>query len=92
MKYFCFLLMIYVTPLFSQTTIVSGKITYRKNGVSEVSVTLKNTYDGTTSDKQGRFSFETLERGNYTLVFNHRNFDKVERNITIDGSPQIIDV
>lgn len=77
--------------MFSQTTI-SGKITYRKNGVNEVNVTLKNTYDGTTSDKQGNFAFKTLEKGNHTLVFSHRNFNTIEKNITIDGSPQTIHI
>ena len=53
--------------LFSQITI-SGKV-LGKHGkpLKDVSVTLKETYDGATTDEAGNYKFETSEKGNQTL-------------------------
>ncbi len=58
---------------------VSGKVTYRNKGVGEVNVTLKNTYDGATTDAEGNFSFETNEKGNHILTFTHPKYETVEK-------------
>lgn len=75
---FLFLLL----PISAQIKI-SGKINYKNKGVPNISITLKNTYDGATSDKDGNYSFETSEKGNQTLVFTNSKFEDVEKSITI---------
>ena len=62
---------------------ISGKVTSKNKGVKEVSVTLKDTYDGATTDENGNYSFETTEKGNLSLVFEKAGFEKVEKPITI---------
>lgn len=47
------------------------------------SITLKGTYDGTTSDSVGRFSFKTFEKGDFVLVANNMGNKMVEMPITI---------
>lgn len=67
---------------FSQVK-VSGKVTFKNKGVAEVNVTLKDTYDGATTDANGNFSFETSEKGDHFLTFTHPNYNDVEKPISI---------
>lgn len=63
---------------------ISGKVTFKNKGVSEVNVTLKDTYDGATTDAQGNFSFETSEKGNHKVVFTHPRYKEAEKTIDIE--------
>ncbi|MBB4806913.1 hypothetical protein HNP38_002209 [Chryseobacterium defluvii] len=69
---------------FSQVKI-SGKVTFRNKGISEVNVTLKDTYDGATTDANGNFTFETSEKGNHILTFTHPKYNDVEKPVTIEN-------
>jgi outer membrane receptor for ferrienterochelin and colicin len=61
--------------LFAQTTI-SGKITDSKNTpILGANIYLDGTYDGTSSDEKGEFSFKTTEEGNQTLVISFISFE-----------------
>ncbi|MDR6463739.1 TonB-dependent receptor [Chryseobacterium sediminis] len=64
---------------------ISGKVSFKNKGVSEVNVTLKDTYDGTTTDAQGNFSFETSEKGSHTITFTHPKYENVERTVSIEN-------
>ncbi|MCJ7933997.1 MAG: TonB-dependent receptor [Chryseobacterium sp.] len=64
---------------------VSGKVTFKNKGISEVNVTLKDTYDGATTDARGNFSFETSEKGSHILTFTHPKYENVEKNVTIEN-------
>lgn len=64
---------------------ISGKVTFKSKGVNEINVTLKDTYDGATTDAQGNFSFETSEKGNHILTFTHPKYQDVEKAIIIDN-------
>ncbi|CAD7805742.1 hypothetical protein CHRY9390_01412 [Chryseobacterium aquaeductus] len=75
--FFCFFLN------FAQVKI-SGKVTFKNKGVSEINVTLKDTYDGATTDSEGNFSFETSEKGNHTITFVHSKFNEIEKKIFIE--------
>ncbi|TAH06996.1 MAG: TonB-dependent receptor [Sphingobacteriia bacterium] len=55
------------------------------------SITLKGTYDGTTSDSVGRFSFKTFEKGAFVLVANNIGNKIVEMPITIAGDTVTVD-
>lgn len=69
---------------------ISGKVTYRNKGMGEVNVTLKDTYDGATTDSNGSFSFETSEKGNKVLTFTHPKYIDVEKLITIDNQDVLV--
>lgn len=62
---------------------ISGKVTSKNKAVKDVSVTLKDTYDGATTDADGNYSFETSEKGDFILVFEKTGFDRTEKPITI---------
>ncbi len=84
-------LLLITSLCFSQTKI-SGKVEYRNKGVKEVNVTLKDTYDGATTDANGNYSFETTEKGNHILVFSSPNYSDVEKPIEISEVSLTIDV
>jgi hypothetical protein len=68
---------------FSQIKI-TGKVTFKNKGISEINVTLKDTYDGATTDSDGNFSFETSEKGNQILTFVHPKYNEVQKPILIE--------
>lgn len=64
---------------------ISGKVSYKNRGISQVNITLKDTYDGTTSDSEGNFSFETSEKGNHILQFSHPKYIDTEKSLLIEN-------
>lgn len=70
--------------IWGQTTI-SGKVTYRNKPLKDINVTLKDTYDGATTDANGNYTFTTTESGDKTLVFSGKDYDEVELPIKIEG-------
>ncbi|KMQ71430.1 TonB-dependent receptor [Chryseobacterium koreense] len=66
---------------------ISGKVNFKNKGVKDISVTLKDTYDGATTDEKGNYSFQTTEKGNQTLVFSNPKFEEVEKSISIGDEP-----
>lgn len=81
--FFLIALLTYVTG-YSQVKI-SGRVTFKNKGISEVNVTLKNTYDGATTDAQGNFSFETSEKGSHTVTFTHPKYEEIEKAVNIEN-------
>ncbi len=64
---------------------ISGKVSYKNKGIPQVNVTLKDTYDGATTDAEGNYSFETTERGNHILVFSHPKYFESVKSLNIDN-------
>ena len=53
----------------SAQTIVSGKVKDGKgHPVQGASITIKDTYDGATTDSLGAFQFKTTEKGEQTML------------------------
>ena len=76
--------------LIAQITI-SGKVLGRNNKpLKDVSVTLKDTYDGATTDETGNYKFETSEKGSQTLIFSHPKFIEIEKSIQIEEKSLIL--
>src|SRR5690606_38673320 len=71
--------------------IISGKVNFKNKGVKDVSVTLKDTYDGSTTDQNGIFTFQTSEKGNHILVFSHPKFVEVEKSIVVENQSVNVD-
>ncbi len=71
---------------FSQITI-SGKVSFKNKGIKNVNVTLKDTYDGATTDAEGKYSFETSEKGNHQLIFENQDYYTIEKSIIIENQP-----
>jgi len=70
--------------IWSQTTI-SGKVTFKNKPLKDINVTLKDSYDGATSDENGNYFFITSESGDKILVFSGLNYDEVEIPVKLEG-------
>ena len=76
--------------LIAQITI-SGKVLGRNNKpLKNVSVTLKDTYDGATTDETGNYKFATSEKGSQILIFSHPKFIEIEKSIQIEDKNLIL--
>ena len=75
--------------LLAQTTI-RGKVTDKKNPLPLVSIVLKDTYDGATSDSSGKYSFKTTEKGEFILTVTSVGYKPFEQKIKLDGSGSIV--
>lgn len=76
----------------AQTTI-SGTVTDSKGvGIPGANVFIKDSYDGSTSDINGKFSFPTVETGEKTLTVSFIGFEKWEQKIKIEGAEKTVSV
>ena len=64
---------------------VDGKITDTKGKpVGGVSITLRDTYDGATTDSLGNFSFTTTEKGKKILEASIIGYKPFEQEINLE--------
>jgi hypothetical protein len=86
-----FLLLNFALVLNGQT-VIKGVIKDNKNNpLAGVSITVKESYDGGTTDSLGNYSFKTFEKGQQVLVFSSVGFKTFEQRINLDGSLLTID-
>ncbi|WP_424001511.1 TonB-dependent receptor [Maribacter sp. IgM3_T14_3] len=71
----------------SQTTI-TGVVKNRNKPVELANIYIEKTLEGTSSDKDGKFSFSTELKGNTTLVISSLGFETLEKNVEI-GSEEL---
>ncbi|HEU5164289.1 MAG TPA: TonB-dependent receptor [Chitinophagaceae bacterium] len=79
------LLLIGTTNSLSAQTTIAGKVTDKKNPLVGVSITLKDTYDGATSDSSGKYSFKTSEKGEFLLTATSVGYRPFEQTIRLEG-------
>ncbi len=72
---------------------ISGRvISNRKTLISGAQVSLKNSYDGTSTDSVGNFAFSTTEKGPQWLVFSAIGFGNDSLQIDLDETPHIYEL
>jgi vitamin B12 transporter len=77
----------------SAQTVISGKVKDGKGRpVQGASITLKDTYDGATTDSLGAYHFKTTEKGDQILLTTSIGFKLLEQKFTIAGTAMHIDV
>ncbi len=85
------LIMIANTAALGQVKI-KGKVFCKKQPVPGASITLKDTYDGTTSDSSGNYIFTTTEKGNRILTVTAVGYKAFDQQISISDQPIILDI
>ena len=66
---------------------ISGKITDNHNKpLSGISISIKDSYDGATSDSSGNYTFTTTEKGAHVLQASATGYKSFEQNIDVNGS------
>ena len=67
-----------------QLTISGKMIDTKGNLLQGASISLKDSYDGTTTDSLGKFSFTTTEKGAFILEATLTGYSSYSNNITIE--------
>lgn len=72
---------------------ISGKVTDQKGKpLPAVSIAIKDSYDGATTDSAGNFSFTTTEKGAHTLEGTFTGYSSYNKNITIEDKDVQVDI
>ena len=72
---------------------ITGKVKDNKGKpVAGASISLKDTYDGGTSDSSGSFKFRTSEKGQQTVLATSIGFKLTELSITINQAQLQLDI
>ncbi|MES2544408.1 MAG: DUF5686 and carboxypeptidase regulatory-like domain-containing protein [Bacteroidota bacterium] len=72
---------------------IKGTVTDDKgNTLPYVTIFVENTYNGTTSNEQGKYELNIKTTGKHTLVFQYLGFKTQKKTITIESFPYVLDV
>ena len=85
MRKFCLLLIVFFAAQFANGQVrIQGQIKDNRNRpIHGVSITVKDSYDGATTDSTGRFSFRTTETGEHILNASSIGYNPVDQPIVI---------
>ena len=94
MKHFItFLYLVFMISVTNAQVKISGNIKDNKgNAIIGASISIKNSYDGATSDSSGLYTFKTTEKGTQVLVFSSIGFKEIEQPITIANTALAINI
>lgn len=82
----------FVTKISAQA-VISGRVTDARNRPLEgVSITIKDTYDGATTDSLGNFTVDTGEKGEQTIEASITGYSSYSKKLLIDGQPLKLDI
>lgn len=80
------------SAIYGQTKI-SGKITDESNQpLPGANIYLKDTYDGTSSEADGTFSFTSDEEGEFALVVSFVGYQSHSENLTLDKKEKYLEI
>lgn len=67
--------------------VIRGTVKDNKNNpVNGASIAIKDSYDGSTSDSSGKFSFKTFEKGTQQLIISYIGYKPFEQSIKIENT------
>ena len=86
MRYFFILLLHFIgITILKAQTIVAGRINDNKGaGIAGASITIRDSYDGATTDSSGGFRFTTTDKGRKFLVITAIGYKGFEREVNLD--------
>jgi vitamin B12 transporter len=76
----------------AQTVISGSVLDEKKMPMTGANILLLNTYDGTTSDVNGKFSFKTEEKDSQTLQVQYIGYENYAKRIFLNGTPVTITI
>jgi hypothetical protein len=78
-------LVIIAASVFGQTKITGKVVDDGNNPLPGANIYLKDSYDGTTSQADGSFSFQTSEKGKYVFVVSFVGYKQFQKEIELTG-------
>jgi len=93
MKKYILILLIVLTchQVFSQS-VISGVVSGKEGTMPGASVFLDGTYDGSSTNDKGEYSFRTSKIGTVVLKASYIGFEPFEKEIDLNGSPVQVDI
>src|SRR5215203_3210577 len=89
----CFFLLLLFTAVTARAQKISGMVRDAKSApVSGASIAIKDSYDGTTADSAGRFSFTTTEKGKQVVTVSAIGYKPYEQVVTLEGGELALQV
>ena len=93
MKYILFLFCCFIGLLSRGQVTISGKVTDKKNlPIRGVSITIEDSYDGSTTDSLGNFSFATTENGLKMISATMSGYLTFNLKIAITNNPILLNI
>src|SRR5215216_4488283 len=83
-------LVLLINFLQAQTIILGVVRDSKTNPVPGASISIKDSYDGATTDSSGKFSFKTTEKGEQILVVTAVGYRGTEQKINLNGTTQTL--
>ena len=91
-KLYCILTSILVTSFSFSQSIITGRTKDNKGRpVPGVSITIKDSYDGGTSDSTGKYKFRTSEQGDKIIIATSMGYRSSEQKIILNGTSVNLD-
>jgi vitamin B12 transporter len=88
-----FLALFFFAGSLQAQTRISGTVKDGKgHPVRGASITIKDSYDGATSDSTGAFRFQSSEKGPFTLIVTNIGYNPYEHPITLGADPVVLNV
>ena len=93
MKTVLFALISIFTPILTISQVrISGKVTDKSDPIIAANVFIKNTYDGASTDVEGKFSFSTSEKGAFIVSVTYVGYEDYEKPIEIGDEDIVLNI
>lgn len=92
MRYLYFLFLFSIVELAAQTTFQGVVLDENDQPVIGANVFLAGTYDGTSTDLEGAFSFQTTEAGEWPLTITYLGYESWEAAVNCDQTTQAFSI
>jgi vitamin B12 transporter len=79
--------LLFQIPLFAQLSVSGTTKDIKGKPIPGVSISLKDSYDGGTTDSAGQFSFKTTEKGDHLLVVSSIGYKTFEQKVQLGSTP-----
>lgn len=89
---FIFSPLILISSLGIAQTKISGKVTNKKKPIGGVSITIKDSYDGSTSDSTGNYNFITTAKDAQIITATASGYKPFEEKLNINTTPLILNI
>lgn len=87
MKALLFTVIIFTSVICLAQTKISGRITdERGEGIPGANISIQDSYDGASTDVEGKFEFTTTETGKKLLVITFVGFKNFEKELELNGT------
>ena len=89
-----YLLLLFLCPMFShaQTTVHGSVKSEKDKPIAGANVSIKDSYDGATTDAEGHFSFTASDTGHAVLIAAFVGYETVNREVHLNGKDLSLEI